>query len=365
MISQYVPAVHYSAVLTEGANPHGIPLHWCNPEWPDRFYPHVLWSFAYWKDQDPSKWIPDFEKLDVLGDSGGYAVITQGENFDPQAIRRWQLRWCNRGMILDIPPYRPAGSVQFTGTASEYFEESLVRTFRNVSLGLVSHDNDNRSKWWGVVQGESMEQMQRWHDKLSEIYKFKGMGEGWALAPKPSTDLIACTRYIKFAHLNSIRRIHVLQITKPRTVATVLALAQMAGTFDFVSYDSATQTRAAINRTIFWDDNTWVLRHSRGTTLELEVALQGCVCPGCMSYAAITKDYGKPDDTQFWRYLMLHNQVTLKHMFARIHKDVEADPEYVLRSATGRDYGAVMREWEGAVAVPSSKHSVSIFDRLR
>lgn len=370
----YVPAVHPSAVIIPGANPYDIPLHWLDKRYPDRYYPHVLWSYAYWGTEKAPKHLGD--GVQVLGDSGGYAVITQGESFDPARIIRWQLRHCTRGMILDIPPYRPSSNVQFTGVASEYFEESLRRTQENVRMGMREYQTyvhaaevnqmDPEFAWWGVVQGESLEQMQRWYDGIRSVFPFDGLMEGWALAPKPSTDLLACARYMRFARDNHLRSVHVLQVTKPRTVATIVSLAHMSGSFDLLTYDSATQTRAAINRTMLLNNGLGFshLRQTGDGGVVMD-EMEKCECPGCGTYRQIREEYGKPADTQLWRYITLHNQFVLRQVFDNIHREAEKDPEDLLRRSAEKEYGPVLREWEGSLAQKGTKHAVSIFDRIR
>lgn len=341
-------------------------MHWLDSRFPAHYYPGVLKSYALWRtSKKPSYMGPD---AIVLGDSGGYEVVTKGSNFDPESVLLWQANHCTRGLMLDIPPYRPGSNVQFSGSAADYFHESLARAVMSVIRAervykdLLSTGSPFR--WWGVVQGETFQQMVEWHRSISDIYPFSAPDEGWAAAPKPSTDIIASTRYLRFMKEVGIRNVHFLQITKPRTVAVLLALAQMSGSFDLVTYDSATQTRTAINRMIIYD---------RGVEIEFfkEVgdeaptlrAYMGneCHCPGCLYY----KEHAPIPARHLWKYLLLHNVLVLRDVFDRIFLSVKRDPEGLLRWGAGEFYGEVLREWNGTNHnTGKSVRVVSLLERL-
>lgn len=342
------------------------PIHWLDPAFSDVYYSHVLLSYFHWE-----KFPWEFRETEtVFGDSGGYSLVTRRAKIDPEQVVRWQIRNCTRGVMLDIPPYR-SSSIQFAGAAAQHWGESLKRTLMNVTRAcpyyLKARDAGSKFRWWGVVQGETLDQMEIWHDAVHAVYPFTGEGEGWALAPKPSTDVLSITRYMRFATEREIKNVHLLQVTGPKAVALLLALGQLGG-FHLVTFDSASAARNAINRggIVPRDggrDFTYVKQ--KGDTGEVTEMMRGCSCPSCTWWREdLGVDYDLRD-AEFTHRILLHNHLIMAECFIRLHVAAVADPEALLRWAAGRLYGAVLREWGGSLSSAKSQHStVSIFDHL-
>jgi hypothetical protein len=376
MQHEFLPAI-VPYVVDE--RPWMHPIHYLDPSTPEIYYGKVLLSYFHWQGFEV-KWKGQGQT--IFGDSGGYSVVTGGAQIDPEEVIRWQLANCTRGVMLDIPPYRPSSSIQFTGSAAEWWAESMQRTRLNVERAFRIYSDaqiaaemaqqDLGFGWWGCIQGESRDQMQEWYEMVSAIYPFNGWAadEGWALAPKPSTDLLSCTRYLRFAHDHGLRRVHFLQVTSPSVVAVVLGLAELSGEFDLITYDSASAVRNAINRGgVVLDDVDFKYMKQKGNHGEITDLMSVCACQACRWYR---EDLLRKDtvterfwDAEFTHRIALHNHLIMVEGFQRIGERAQADPEWLIRHAAGKLYGQVMREWEKTHSESKSQlQSRSIFDCL-
>jgi hypothetical protein len=337
---EYVPAI--GPYVTD-PGPWRHPIHWLDPSTPV-FYPRVMASYPLWLDTS----LPvSREEATIVGDSGGYEVVTQGLSLDPEEVIRWQLKNCSRGMILDIPPYSPGAAIQLRGSAGEAWADSLEQTVRNVQRALPHYQqNSGPFKWWGVVQGQTREQITEWYDNIAKVYPFTSEGEGWALAPKPSTDLLFCARYLRFAYAKRIRRVHVLQISGAKTVGVVLGLAALSGNFELVSYDTATAMRSAINRCAVIHDGlgmAYISENTREGETTVTDYMSTCPCQACVWSR---EDYPLTN-REVPHYLLLHNHLVLSEACERIYREALRDPDGLVRWAADELYSDVMREWEG------------------
>lgn len=397
MRHEFLPAI--GPYITD-KGPWRHPIHWLDKLIPDSkfdspnirgyslnpvFYPYMLGSYALWRDTP----IPaDREWCTVFGDSGGYTLVTQADtSIDPTEVIRWQLENCTRGVILDVPPYRPNSAIQFRGSAGEWWEESIERTVKNVKRGVQYYLHyvtleqfNHRSpvfRWWGVVQGEERVQMEEWHEAISKVYGFTEPGEGWALAPKPSTDLLSCTRYMRFAHDKKLKNVHLLQVTAEKTVGVVLALAALSGQFELVTYDSASALRCAINRSAIIPDGIGMsyIKEARKTDLEVECTdchnigwsclclnnettvekyMKRCPCQACQWFR---EDFPL-SNREYPHYILLHNHIVMVESCQKIYEAAIQDPDRVLRWAAGEMYGDVLREWDRSLSRPKSQTKV-------
>lgn len=360
MRQEFLPAI--GPYVTEGKK-WRHPIHWLDPKVKNIFYPKCLASYALWRDSDfPYTRDELGEGSVIFGDSGGYTVVTQSDvSIDPTEVIRWQMQTCTRGVMLDIPPYRPGSAIQFRGAAGQWWGESLIRTKRNVERALPYYLNPQPEltglgtqftnvqmspfKWWGVVQGESRDQMEEWHETVAALYPFDQPGEGWALAPKPSTDLLSCTRYMRFAHDKNLRNVHLLQVTAEKTVGVVLALGVLSGRLDLVTYDSASALRCAINRSAIVPEGIGMGYIKETSALgETTVADYMHTCP-CQACGWFREDYPL-SNSEYPHYILLHNHLIMTASFEMIFAEAQRDPDKLLRWAAGSMYGDVLREWE-------------------
>jgi hypothetical protein len=361
------------------------PINWMDPRLrgTEVYYPYALLSFYHWRSartvfEDDSH---------IFGDSGGYSVATLGANIDSPEALRWQLRNCHLGVILDVPPYISVGSAVLGGAAASNWEEALEKSVRNTQQALPVYlkakDEGHPFKWWGVVHGETHEQMSEWYGRIREVYPFEEDGEGWAMKPHPANDPRSLARCLRFVKSVGIKRAHFLQMTGLPAVTTLFALGPRAG-LEYATYDSATPSFSGINRTIFRvsDDGLsfkTIVEKFRETggvdTKARDFMRDECQCPSCQF---LRKDLEvRPEvDEEYWKYRMIfHNTTTLVSLLARRFEATQADPDGLLRRALGRVpegllapegeqkktgrkrnlYGATLRAFEGQEA-----HSVSL-----
>jgi hypothetical protein len=196
------------------------------------------------------------------------------------------------------------------------------------------------------------------------VYPFTAPGEGWALAPKPSTDLLSCTRYMRFAHEKKLKNVHFLQVTADKTVALVLALATLSGNLELVTYDSASALRCAINRSAI-TPNGFGQQYIKEATLlnETTVADFMKTCP-CQACHWLREDWPL-SNAEYPHYILLHNHLIMVESFRLTFAEAQSDPDRVIRWAAKGQYSAVMNEWEGTHSgAKVQRRTVSLFDRV-
>ncbi|MCK5022668.1 MAG: hypothetical protein KAS04_00705, partial [Candidatus Aenigmarchaeota archaeon] len=80
--------------------------------------------------------------------------------------------------------------------------------------------NKQKMKLYGVLQGRDYNDLLAWHKQISK-YEF----DGWALAPKPTTDVMAVAMYAAFAiEMGFEVPIHFLAISGLNTIALIIYL---------------------------------------------------------------------------------------------------------------------------------------------
>jgi len=166
-----------------------------------------------------------------IGDSGGFQKATLQSNpahrevlakLTPERVTAWQEENCDIGLILDKPPYwKPKGATKVNWTTSDprKFQEALDFTCNSAEIA-VNQYNPKKMKLFGVLQGRNYNDLVRWHDEISK-YEF----DGWALAPKPTTDVMAVAMYAAFAIEMGFKvPIHFLAISGLNTIALIIYL---------------------------------------------------------------------------------------------------------------------------------------------
>ena len=122
---------------------------------------------------------------------------------------------CSAGLILDVPPYKFGGSAQFAGTPTkEFFMECLNKTYENAKISLKENKGENKIRLYGVIQGETFEQMNQWFTKIHSLENKEQSFDAWALSPKPSNDPIKIAMLGIIILENKVNKpLHVLQIS--------------------------------------------------------------------------------------------------------------------------------------------------------
>lgn len=346
------------------------PMHWLvaeGEEWDQA----ALVSYYHWQ-RDRA----DFPGAFIFGDSGGFSVATTNAPVDPIAALRWQVENCDVGVILDIPPYRRLGSKVFrlSGSAAEVWDESLNRTLQNVRAALphLPSPETTKFRWWGVVQGESYDQMRQWFEAVSEVYPFEQEGEGWAFKPHPSNDLLAVAQTFRLVKEQGIKRVHLLQSTGSFTLGVAFALAKLSGV-EFLTFDSAAPSNRGWNRQLEKPSNDPFVqimirerpRHG-GERLAEKYMRNVCTCQSCIWLREDEEEWGeRHKDHEYYKYrIIFHNHIQSFRRVRLVLEGAERNPEEMLRRSTGAALGAVMRVFSGARDLRAGMKRVSIFDRL-
>ncbi len=258
---------------------------WDVPNWFDArlkgtpgYYPHALISFHTWHEWQHK---PFPEEGFLFGDSGGFSIMTKGVVINPREVIRWQAATCKVGAILDVPPIDSRGN--------RFFEEGLAGTLSNIKVALPFYREQRAAgtafRWWGVVQGWTTQELQRWWEQVSRVYPFTDEGEGWALKPRPNITPTSTARVLRFvAQHPEIKRIHLLATTGVGAVATLITLGAASG-LELASYDSTTFILMAINRGLLKIDEDglgWSNESERGGERQLrDYLLETCQCAAC------------------------------------------------------------------------------------
>ena len=177
------------------------------------------------------------EKLNItpntlfIGDSGGFQKATMTnkpqykkilDKLTPERVTEWQETNCDIGLILDQPPYhKPKGTTSVNWTVSDpnRFQNALDFTCNSAAIA-TSQYNKQKMKLYGVLQGRDYNDLLAWHKQISK-YEF----DGWALAPKPTTDVMAVAMYAAFAiEMGFEVPIHFLAISGLNTIALIIYL---------------------------------------------------------------------------------------------------------------------------------------------
>ena len=148
----------------------------------------------------------------LLSDSGGFQAVTLQDPINPIEVLQWEENNSEKGLILDRPPYEFGAGAQFSGNIHNVFEQSLKGTAENSDI-MLRNKKDNFNLF-GVVQGESPQQMLKWYNTMIEIEEknSKKFG-GWALSPKPSNDVMKIAMYGILAIEKLNTPIHILQVS--------------------------------------------------------------------------------------------------------------------------------------------------------
>lgn len=246
-IYKYLPALNHAHYLKDDYS--GISATF----WKDNSllkYDSILFSYFFFQGKQNKNIREQLEmKKDfrMFGDSGGFSIITQNAKIYPLDVINWMNANCDIGVILDIPPYRLNKSAQFSGNASEFFDESLNKTIEN---SKIMFERWNRKfDLFGVIQGETYDQKMKWYKGVSSVGEFRG----YALSPKPSSDMFQIASYMLLAKSLGIKKIHLLQVSSKKGMATIYYVnKKLNNYFDLITFDSSTPFRIAFSLRHIW-----------------------------------------------------------------------------------------------------------------
>jgi len=210
-------------------------------------YPYMLVCAFYGMEYENFREFFDIgEDVFILLDSGGFQIVTQEKYIDPLKVLRWQMKTSKYGLILDVPPYHIQGDSEgahFDSPNKEYFDKCLDATYENAKLALEKKDDD--FNLYGVIQGETYEQIERWFDKLHSLEKEGKEFYGWALSPKPSNDANKIAMFAALLLTKGIHKpLHILQVSGTEAITICAYLQKVINqpvTIDSSSYGNSSR----------------------------------------------------------------------------------------------------------------------------
>lgn len=117
------------------------------------------------------------EKCFILGDSGGFQILSGVTNYSDEYRRKtfeWLENVCDYSMLLDLPPY---------GIDFDYALKQSKDNFEYFKNNLKG-----KTKFLNIIHGNTVTLLQRWFEMMKQFDCFNG---GWALGSikKTSTEL--------------------------------------------------------------------------------------------------------------------------------------------------------------------------------
>jgi len=313
------------------------PINWIDPrlQGTPGYYPNILLSYYHWRT-DRRTFDPD---VFVFGDSGGYSIATLGAVLDPEHVMNWQIRNCDIGVLLDVPPFISTdGASVLGGSASSNWKQALDRsvkhTQRALPLYLQARKAGTSFRWWGVVHGETWEQLEEWHSRISAVYPFEDEGEGWAFKVHPANDPVQLARLLHFVKQVGVRRAHFLQMTGIPALTVLFWLGPQAG-LEFVTYDSASSSFGGFNRTVYVpteDGLDWrplgEKFREKGETHARDYMMDSCECISCELAREAREANPGAIDEEYYKYRMIfHNTLVSARTFERLKERVDSIAE--------------------------------------
>lgn len=282
------------------------------------YHPYGMTSFAHGGSQQFA-WEPHDS---VMGDSGGFSERTRGLLFDPQAVLRWQiLTGCKVGVILDSPPW---------GRWSEFrecLERTVARTKAALPVYLKERASSTSFRWWGVVQGRSLDELEQWWRAISRVYPFTDEGEGWAFRPAENT-ADAVRRVFTFVESKALRRVHLFATGDHYAVEAVCFAGPRAGV-EWVSIDTTSTVADGKFRLLRIPRAYGPPRKTRDPLVVRSFMVNKCPCVSCKLLREDLKE--RPDlvptepraiiDSIYLKHrLTFHNTLSVVEEFAELQR---------------------------------------------
>lgn len=134
---------------------------------------YMLLSQFYFGKENPRANYDIHPRVKLMGDSGGYQILTQQVATEPIHVLQWQEDYCDVGMTLDVPP-------DDEGTQDHsYFLKCLERTEGYVD-SMARHRSSNPTyglELLNVIQGELPKNVDIW---LNRVMPYQEHFEGFA-----------------------------------------------------------------------------------------------------------------------------------------------------------------------------------------
>jgi tRNA-guanine family transglycosylase len=287
---------------------------------------HVLTSYYYSKkikDYRAELAITDTTKL--WADSGGFSLATKGASIDPRTVIEWQNDNADCAFTLDLPPIEVAGGNQ---TSSGSFEYISLGKLKSAAI-TTAHNNDvffklrrPDLKIYNVIHGNRLSYMNEWW-KYNGHFDF----EGYATGSKPAGDALYQAFNIAFLHSKGARsHIHLLGVSGIRVLP---AVAYMARYIDWLSFDSTSYGRGALNRTYMIPDKlnehiSFAIKDYEPGSVRREDLT--CECPVCQKIE--TPEQFAESGTWPGMLCALHNLYVIKDWIQELNSIIDDESKF-------------------------------------
>lgn len=207
-------------------------------------YPYILISAGHNYKKNTAKIINyDLTKKDniLLGDSGGYQVATGVTPFTEKFrddIFYWLENNTNYALNLDIPTWN------LKSHETDEFKKRVLLSKKNFEY-FMEHKSGS-TKYMNVLQGRTLNELERWYDVIKDFY-FEG---GWGIGgSSPNLFLLFQSFFFLYEkgefhkHAGKKALIHILGYSKIKNLYIILYLQQKLNELGIdiqITYDSST-----------------------------------------------------------------------------------------------------------------------------
>lgn len=290
----------------------------------------------------------DRQQTTVIGDSGGFQIISGGLKWEGDKTREAILRWLERNvdwaMTLDVP----TRAAQNENSGYENFGECLAATLKNLDYFQRHRNPDSGTKFLNVLQGENIQEADKWFEAVKG-YEF----EGWAFAGLHRFTLRnLCKRVIQMADQNLIQDRDWIHILGTNRITQVLGFTSLQRAINKhlnprlrISYDtSAPFVLIGRYRNVY---SLPALNHQ-------QAVLQSSIAPDGFEYVGSDTPFPWPSpignrlvcgdlcvksatfERTFWDSLSLammvnHNYSSLLTALAQAHRVLDMEPPFARR----------------------------------
>jgi tRNA-guanine family transglycosylase len=210
----------------------------------------------------------------VFADSGGFQLQREGAYISPETVAAWQDDLdADIRFILDHPPVLRTDSVATQKPIhGDQFQEKLKATIDATQRMLNTYKKPFK-KIYGVLQGETQNEIKQWRDEVKKIYNFDGWGIGSTFG-----DAAQFRLKIKLLSEIGVKRIHLFGVTDPMMLIVVVKAMKKYGV-DYCTFDSTSYIGTKFSSVYYPVVNSqvgWFARTDKHPDLRLV-----CDCPVC------------------------------------------------------------------------------------
>lgn len=266
-------------------------------------------------------------KVKVIVDSGGFQLATLGKYLNPLRILRFEEATGDVGMILDRPPYNFEKNLDADGATHSIlqaknkadFDKHMQTTVDNADI--MYSNKETKMQLYGVIHGTTNDEIDKWYKAVDAVGEF----DGWALASKPPGDISAMHKYMCYAYLNDIKRIHVFLSTSLDCFLYMTYInhyyLHAEVTMDSISFLMSEKFGRILNPLTF-RATEWQSRGKKKMDVDYI-----CDCPPCSHYRNIIAEDKQYKRINYYYVMNLHNLYYLTFFVKSINEYVK-DTEF-------------------------------------